>query len=280
MIVVVNKMDSCGWSKDRFESITKDISDYLIDIGFGKKVLYFVPISSSLGLNITESISLSHGQLCPWYTGHCLFGVFNSMKKIKRNPKSPLCVPVFTTYNEDGGLTAVGKVESGTVSVGDTVTILPSHQTATVTHLLIDDVSVHHALCGEIVSICFDFTTITSSSDSEYLMERKLTSGCVICSHDAPCFVAKKFKAQVYVCDLPNHTILTIGYCAMLHIHNVVVECEVLKIPHKIHPTTHQISKAPPKWLKSKDLAVVDFEIKANPIPLGVSFQSSFILYM
>jgi len=217
----------------------------------------FLPIASLSGINFKTPIP---SELCPWYKGECLLDLLNNMKKTKRFPDDPLCIPVLARYKGDNGLTVIAKVETGIVSVGDTVLVMPCNQTATVTHLFIDEVAVEAAPSGENILLCFD-------ARSKVTMDN-LIEGSVICAVDNPCPVSRAFRAEALLMELPNDSILTVGYGAMLHIHNITVECEIIAIPHKIHPKTRKRSKVPPKILRIKESAIMDFQIKSEPIPI------------
>ncbi|ETO26880.1 eukaryotic polypeptide chain release factor 3 [Reticulomyxa filosa] len=258
VIVAVNKMDHCNWKQERFELIKKEISSFLKAIGFKEQMLDFLPVASYAGQNIKEPLA---PEVCSWYKGECLLGLLDKMDKIERWPDKPLAISVLQRYKGDYGLTAIAKVESGVVSVGDTVVALPCNQTGTISNLFIENALVSHAIAGENILACFH-------ARSKVILEN-LTDGSVIC-HPRTSFVhvARKFRAEVLLLELPN--ILTIGYSAMLHIHNLAVECQVIAIPHKIDPKTREKSKIPPVFLRKRESAIIDIEIKSDSIPFTV----------
>jgi len=45
LIVIVNKMDDCKWSKARYSEIEKGLLPFLESTGYGEKDLIFVPIA-------------------------------------------------------------------------------------------------------------------------------------------------------------------------------------------------------------------------------------------
>lgn len=54
IIVAMNKMDLVDWKEEVFLSIRKELSTYLIEIGFQENKITFVPISAFLNINLIE----------------------------------------------------------------------------------------------------------------------------------------------------------------------------------------------------------------------------------
>jgi elongation factor 1 alpha-like protein len=50
LVVVVNKMDMCDWSRDRFDDICRKLGTFLIkQVGFRENAITFVPCSGLIG---------------------------------------------------------------------------------------------------------------------------------------------------------------------------------------------------------------------------------------
>merc|ERR1712242_301813 len=66
LIVGINKMDNTEpkYSKDRYEEIVKEVSNYVKKIGYNPKTVAFVPISGWHGDNMIEASTNM-----PWYKG-------------------------------------------------------------------------------------------------------------------------------------------------------------------------------------------------------------------
>jgi elongation factor 1 alpha-like protein len=55
LVVAVNKMDMCDWSKDRFYDICKKLGNFLSkQVGFREADIIFVPCSGLIGENLTK----------------------------------------------------------------------------------------------------------------------------------------------------------------------------------------------------------------------------------
>lgn len=83
--VVVNKLDTVGWSQDRFQEITSKLSAFLRQAGFKESDVTYVPCSGLTGENMVSKPTSS--ELLSWYSGPCLLEVigkafFSSYKRI------------------------------------------------------------------------------------------------------------------------------------------------------------------------------------------------------
>ena len=71
LIVAVNKMDSAGWSMERFDAIKGPVARYLAEIGFQSAHVRFIPVSGLEGGNI-NSTSARPSALTAWFKGPSL----------------------------------------------------------------------------------------------------------------------------------------------------------------------------------------------------------------
>lgn len=123
--VCVNKMDLVNYSQKAYDDIEKEYRQFLKQIGIEPKV--FVPIAAYHGDNLVEpSKNLS------WYKGKPVLEVLDSFQKAPSLESKPFRMPVqgiykFTEEGDDRRIVA-GRIESGTISVGDKVVFLPSNK--------------------------------------------------------------------------------------------------------------------------------------------------------
>ena len=76
--VVVNKLDNCDWSQDRYNDITSKLSAFLKQVGFKEQDVTYVPCSGLTGENLHQRSKLE--ALCSWYSGPSLveiIGIYN-----------------------------------------------------------------------------------------------------------------------------------------------------------------------------------------------------------
>jgi len=251
IVIVVNKMDTMKWSKERYDDINNRVTKFLCDdIGFKRKYIAILPISGQTATNIKDRVSK---EVCPWYNGLTLIEQLDSIKKVKRATSGFLRVPILDRYKGDKGLQAVGKVEAGIVRKGETVRIIPSEVSTKIIALSIDDHPVDSVGAGENVLITFDSKTLSMT---------QIYGGCVVCSDQNATKVVQRFKAEIYIHEIPGGGIMTAGYQAMFHCHNVSTLCEIDAIPHKLHKKTNKKSKVAPQFLRAHDRAICIIKVE------------------
>lgn len=107
---------SVKWSKDRYSDIVRDLKPFIAQCGYDpEKDCVFVPVSGLSGDNIKDPVSKS---VCNWYQGPTLLEILDDLELPPRNAEGPLRIPVLDKMR-DRGTVIFGKVESGTVKVGD-----------------------------------------------------------------------------------------------------------------------------------------------------------------
>jgi len=121
--VCVNKMDLVHYDQKVFEQIKTDYTKFLTEIGLSPQA--FIPIAAYNGDNM---ISLSKNM--PWYKEGSVLEVLDSFEKAAPLDQLPFRMPVqdvykFTESRDDRRIVA-GRVECGTIKVGDNVVFLPS----------------------------------------------------------------------------------------------------------------------------------------------------------
>ena len=153
IIVCINKMDLVEFSERRFQEIADDLSSFAGRIGYPPAKLIFIPLSASLGDNITH---LSPNTL--WYKGKPLLELLETIDVSRDREALPFRfqvqhilrskLPVYSDYRG-----YAGKIASGIVRVGDAVTVLPSRYKTTVSGIDNAGKKIESAHAGESVSI-------------------------------------------------------------------------------------------------------------------------------
>merc|ERR1719181_2180857 len=127
LIVCLNKMDGCGYSKDRFNEVRDNVKDWLKKKNMYKKAK-FIPISGLEGDNL-----IGKSTNMPWffgdkknYVGKTLLEVLDTIKPPKRPTDKALRLPLQDVYKIQGiGTVTVGRVETGILKPGMTVHFAP-----------------------------------------------------------------------------------------------------------------------------------------------------------
>ncbi|XP_027340784.1 eukaryotic peptide chain release factor GTP-binding subunit ERF3A-like isoform X2 [Abrus precatorius] len=250
LLVVVNKMDdpTVQWSKERYDEIESKMVPFLKQSRYNvKKDVLFLPISGLIGTNIKTKVDKS---TCPWWSGPCLFEALDTVEVPPRDPKGPFRMPIIDRF-KDMGTVVMGKVESGTVREGDSMCVMPNKDQVKVVAVFIDENRVKRAGPGENLRIRLSGVE-----------EEDILSGFVLSSVVNPIPAVTEFVAQLIILELLDNAIFTAGYKAVLHIHSVVEECEIVELLHEIDTKTQKPIKK--KVLFVKNNASVVCRVQVN----------------
>jgi len=123
LVIIVNKMDDCRWGQERFDEIKTKLKPFLNATGYADKDLIWVPIAGLTGQNIKDPLD---GPGASWYKGKPLLTILDEIPVDEgRDPEGPLRIPILDKM-KDKDLIVHGKVESGTIRIGDKLAIMPS----------------------------------------------------------------------------------------------------------------------------------------------------------
>ena len=113
---------SVHWGQERYDKIIESLKPFILNVGYQESDLYWIPISGLTGENITEPLD---EKVCPWYKGKTLLKILDDLPVEYRDPDGPLRIPVLDKMKESNRMVIHGKVESGTVRIGDKLTLAP-----------------------------------------------------------------------------------------------------------------------------------------------------------
>jgi bifunctional enzyme CysN/CysC len=123
--VIVNKMDTVGFAKARYDEIRESYTKYLDSIGFGAR--FVIPVSARDGDNIA-----ARAATMPWYDGPTVIEALASLRPTARPTELPLRLPIQDIYKFDERRILVGRIETGRLRVGDRLLFSPSNKSARV----------------------------------------------------------------------------------------------------------------------------------------------------
>ncbi|KAJ5168821.1 HBS1-like protein [Penicillium canariense] len=185
IIVAVNKMDTVQWDKERFEEIEQQISSFLTTAGFQAKNISFVPCSGVLGDNITRR---SDDPQATWYTGRTLIEELETSEPYTHALDKPLRMTIGDVFR--GGvqnpISISGRLDSGSLQMGDQILTLPSGETALIRSVDVDGEPSDWAVAGQ--NVVLNLANIDPVH---------LRSGDVICRASAPIKTITSFTAKV-----------------------------------------------------------------------------------
>jgi bifunctional enzyme CysN/CysC len=123
--VLVNKMDLEGYSQERFQQIEREFRAFLKTVGLEPKI--FIPIAAKHGDNIAAlSSNMS------WWKGPTVVQTLDEFRISELPKDQPLRFPVQDVYRFDERRILAGRVESGTLRVGDRLLFSPGNKASTV----------------------------------------------------------------------------------------------------------------------------------------------------
>lgn len=123
--VVVNKMDLVDYKKGAFDKVETEYTEYLSKLGITPKV--FVPICAIEGEGI-----VTNSDKMPWYDGPSVVDVLDSFESQATLETQSLRMPLQGVYKFDKRRLIAGRIESGSLNVGDQVLFSPCNKISTV----------------------------------------------------------------------------------------------------------------------------------------------------
>ncbi|HSV27202.1 MAG TPA: GTP-binding protein [Sedimentisphaerales bacterium] len=123
--ICVNKLDLVNYDRKVFEAVVQEYSQFLAKIGLTPKG--FIPISARNGDTITAP-----SENMPWYKGATVLGMLDDFIKESPRQDKALRFPVQDIYkftaNGDERRIIAGRIETGSLKVGDEVIFYPSEK--------------------------------------------------------------------------------------------------------------------------------------------------------
>ena len=177
--VLVNKMDLENYSEARFNQIEAEYRAWLKSIGVEPKV--FIPIAAKHGDNIA-----SRSANMPWWHGPTVLASLDEFKVSDLPANQPLRLPIQDVYRFDERRILAGRVEAGSVKVGDKLVFSPTNKTSTVKTIeRWNAPAADTASAGESIGI-----TLTE--------QIFVARGSVAALETAPPFELSSFKARLF----------------------------------------------------------------------------------
>jgi len=177
--VLVNKMDLENYAEAKFNQIEAEYRAWLKEIGVEPKV--FIPIAAKHGDNIA-----SRSANMTWWKGPTVLETLDEFKVTDTPANQPLRFPIQDVYRFDERRILAGRVESGSIKVGDRLVFSPTNKTSVVKTIERWNASSRDsATAGESVGI-----TLTE----QIFVER----GSVAALETAPPYELNRFKARLF----------------------------------------------------------------------------------
>lgn len=151
VIVAVNKMDLVDHDEARFRAVAHEVHDYLG--GMGITPAHILPVSARFGDGLATT-----SEHMPWFEGPTLVEGLDGLTPKPLPVELPLRFPVQDVYKFDERRILAGRIESGKITVGDTLLFSPSGGRAKVNSIEAWNVDgpILSASAGQSVGITLD----------------------------------------------------------------------------------------------------------------------------
>ena len=235
-VFAVNKMDLIGYNRERFDKIRRNILRMMAEYDYDS--IEILPVSATEGDNVTEK-STRMG----WYKGDSLLHYLEKVDVHVQEAEKGFTMPVQRVCRPNHEFRGFqGQVESGEISVGDEITVLPSGETAGVATILDAGKEVTAIGRGHAVTIALD-------------KEIDVSRGNVLVK-DSTQKISSMFTAKLLWMD---DTHLVAGKSYFLKLGTRSIPAVVMKIKYKIDVNTGD--EIPADTIYKNEIATCDISV-------------------
>ena len=198
ILVAVNKMDLLDYSEEKFNAIVEEYRQLAAQLGL--KDVHFVPVSALLGDNLVYV-----SESTPWYQGEPLLTILENLPSVDEvsHSNADFYFPVQLVVRQDADKADdfrgyQGRIERGSVQLGQTIRIEPNGLTAKVTEIITPKGEVTQAVAGEVITLRLDRDIDISRGDlfvdeSSPLTPQKQLEATICWFDERPLNTARKY---------------------------------------------------------------------------------------
>ncbi|WP_114767362.1 sulfate adenylyltransferase subunit CysN [Vibrio rhodolitus] len=170
-VVAVNKMDLVDYSQDRFEQIRDEYLEFSKNL-HGEIDIQIIPLSALEGDNVVEA-----SPKMSWFEGKPLLDILESIDVDQEKEVGEFRFPIQYVNRPNLDFRGfAGTIASGSVSVGDQVTALPSGKSSKVARIVTFDGDLETAHAGQAVTLTLADEIDISRGDLLVLNQAEVTS--------------------------------------------------------------------------------------------------------
>lgn len=198
ILVAVNKMDLLDYSEEKFNAIVEEYRQLAAQLGL--KDVHFVPVSALLGDNLVYV-----SESTPWYQGEPLLTILENLPSVDEvsHSNADFYFPVQLVVRQDADKADdfrgyQGRIERGSVQLGQSIRIEPNGLTAKVTEIITPKGEVTQAVAGEVITLRLDRDIDISRGDlfvdeSSPLTPQKQLEATICWFDERPLNTARKY---------------------------------------------------------------------------------------
>jgi bifunctional enzyme CysN/CysC len=243
VIVLINKMDLVGYSESVFNKVEQEYREFLEKLEIHP--VRFIPVSARDGSNLVEPVP----DLLPWYNGPTLLRALDRFPVPNPESDGPLRLAVQDVYRFDERRIIAGRIESGTLRVGDRIVFSPNTKISTVASIERWNAPVKDsATAGESVGIIL----------SEPIFVERGHIG----SHDSSLPIeTRRFRARIFwMGDKP----FSIGRRYTVKLMTQEIECQPASIDRVIDAISLETSTGPRLSVAKNEVAEVTIHARST----------------
>ena len=246
VVVAVNKMDLVDYSQETFAAVQAEYLDFLSRIGVEARA--FVPISARNGVNVAaRTAEAGAPNPMPWYVGPTVLEMLDTFEPPAPLVAMPLRMPIQDVYRFDHRRLLAGRIESGTLRVGDELVFSPNNKVsvvASIEHWSGEEKNV--ALAGESVA----FT----------LKEQIFVQRGHVASHSSHAPIeSNRFKARLF---WMGKRPLQIGQSYKLKLATQELDAEVVSVENVMDASTLEVVTGERTSINRNDVAEVTLQTR------------------
>ena len=246
VVVAVNKMDLVDYSREVFERVCSEYRAFLNQIGV--EACAFVPISARNGVNVASRTPEAGGASpVAWYQGPTVLEMLDTFEPPAPLTELPLRLPIQDVYRFDDRRLLVGRIETGTLRVGDKLVFSPNDKTSVVASIE----NWHGPL--KTVAVAGESVAIT-------LKEQIFVQRGHVASHemDAP-IETNRFRARLFWMGKRN---LMLGHPYKLKLATQELDVEVASVDRIIDASTLETVTGDRGYIAKNDVAEVTLQTR------------------
>jgi bifunctional enzyme CysN/CysC len=239
LIVVVNKMDLVDYSEKRFREIEREYRKFLKELGLDART--FIPASAREGENVARS-----SMKMKWYCAANVLEALDLLQPQKSDVDFPLRFCVQDVYRFDGRRIIAGRIETGSLRIGDELIFSPANKSSVVATIerwpfaILSEVEGSRGDSSAVTqrdsSTSLGMTAIAGDSIGITLAEQIFVERGYVASHQNETPVeTNRFHADLFwIVREP----LRIGHFYDLRLATQQVKCQIVSIEQVIDSST------------------------------------------
>lgn len=239
VVVVLNKMDLVKFAEERFDTVKKDVTEWLKSINIEPTL--FIPISAIEGDNIAAK-----SKNMDWYTGPTFLDSLDTLQNKQPPEDKPLLFPIQDVYKIADKRINVGRVEAGVIEKGAEIKVLPGGQLTRINSIEKFLEKTDRAIASESIGM--------TTTDSVFL-----DRGNIVCLPGAEPAVTDEIPANIFWMSKRDFTAdqkVTIR-CATQE-----TSCKIQSINKRINSSTLEVIEENASVIKNLEVAEVIIKTK------------------